>query len=745
MKNFIFFKILISFAFLFTISISPAQVITEQISRITDDIKYKRIFDQENYSKFLDENNRKIYVQNLPPPTQNATEGGNETQEVTLNINLIFDSEVYDAPWWVLIYNESGYMNYAFYEGTNLITIDVPPGTYDLYADFFNETKSNIVIKELVSITDNVTIDIDVAEASNYVSINTLDEDGNFLEPGVYNPETDTYSTTFFERSLYFNSYLPFSNVYMNTVNAPIEDSPGWNFYINNVSNRYSIAQSFFHSGNEEENRTNYILKFSTLHGITESVEIENNPEDWLFHMEKFKPSSLGESSGDTYPGFLTNTLYNGLDRGGWTIWFPEPFDIESGIKVYLNNPIDDDPADLLFFPAIVDHTGNIDPDWEEPFFMAGNPIVKDESSVTYGSGASIGSTFYFLGDIYYKTLDGYIHLPFHPQFSFSVSENPDIVHGNNVPVCVTETDLTLLNYIGRYGERRDSDFFATEVELKQDGETIFSGNYITDDFLNYVLPETGSLDLTFINTNINVDGLQGKNTTQLLFDRDQEDFTSPTVQHLQFRNEDDKVTDRFASGDEGFVRLAAGDFRYTIINEWGGGYYTYHEGNTVEFYYSLYDQNNWTELELTEYPEHFFMPAFGDYYEASLENVVVPEENSWFDVKIICTDAAGNKQEQIVSPAFKIEQANMGIEEINQSSFSVYPNPFTNEVNIKLPENVKGNYTFNVTDLSGRMVYTKNQSEKSFIWNGSNLPKGVYILSIESNGKLIAKKVIKK
>lgn len=92
-----------------------------------------------------------------------------------------------------------------------------------------------------------------------------------------------------------------------------------------------------------------------------------------------------------------------------------------------------------------------------------------------------------------------------------------------------------------------------------------------------------------------------------------------------------------------------------------------------------------------------------------------------------------------------KLREENMGIEETETSSFVVYPNPFSGELNIQLSENVKGNYTFNVTDLSGKTIYTQNQDKKSFVWNGTSLPKGVYVLSIETNGKIIAKKVIKK
>src|SRR5690606_34580301 len=99
----------------------------------------------------------------------------------------------------------------------------------------------------------------------------------------------------------------------------------------------------------------------------------------------------------------------------------------------------------------------------------------------------------------------------------------------------------------------------------------------------------------------------------------------------------------------------------------------------------------------------------------------------------------------QVVSPAFKIEQATMGIDEMNTADFSVYPNPFSNELNIKLPASVKGDYILKISDLNGKTIHSQKQNDKSFIWNGTSLPKGIYILSIESNGKTVAKKIVKK
>lgn len=745
MKNFYLKFPVIAFFLIGSTGLFAQHVITEH-SRTNpgSTIKYKHHFDESSYVNVLDESGKKIYTRSQQF-NQNVPEGENETNVVTLSFNLNFDPDQY-TPLYIMVYDEFGNLGFADWQGTNPVILDVLEGTYDIFVEFIDYSqKSSFIIKEQESVQENTTIEIEAAEATNYVSINIFDQNGNNLEPGVLNSQTGNYSEIFFDRFLYFlplnfdislHSYIWDTSFY--------GEDPIWNFYINDVSDRYAVIQSAIGTGYEGNN--NYFNKFATLKGITESVILENSQEDWVFHREKFQQSALGVSSGKVYPAFSTLNTYNGKGKGGWTVELmgETMFNPEEGFKAYLNNPFDDDPADLLVFPAIVDYIGIINPDWgEEGFLIKGDAILKDGNEVLYGSGVPHSTIWYFLGDLFYYDESGGVGnvLPFHPQFTFSVSDDLDVIQGNNVPVSsVGISNKIRSNYIGRYGEKRDSDFFATTAEVKQNGNVVFSGNYIDDGFLNYTLPETGNFEVTFTNTNIEVDGLAGKNITRLQFDKGQEDDTPPTLQHLQFRNTDGKVTDRFASVSDGTVRLAAGDFQFTE-NEWGSGYFIYNEGNTVELYYSLYDQDDWTELELTEYPEYFQMPAFGDYYEASLASIQNTESDVWYDVRIICTDAAGNKQEQIVSPAFKLN-ITVGTEDLLASPGVFYPNPVTDILTV---ENL-GNEpcSVNILNTLGKVVYSgpvTNESTQSINMKSLNIPSGMYFIQLVSDHKTIAGK----
>ena len=72
--------------------------------------------------------------------------------------------------------------------------------------------------------------------------------------------------------------------------------------------------------------------------------------------------------------------------------------------------------------------------------------------------------------------------------------------------------------------------------------------------------------------------------------------------------------------------------------------------------------------MKVEEIPENFFAPSFGYFYRGSLKDVTGAGEKGWFDLKIRLEDAAGNWQEQVISPAFRIDdKVDTGIENNNQ------------------------------------------------------------------------------
>jgi len=88
-------------------------------------------------------------------------------------------------------------------------------------------------------------------------------------------------------------------------------------------------------------------------------------------------------------------------------------------------------------------------------------------------------------------------------------------------------------------------------------------------------------------------------------------------------------------------------------------------------------------------------------------------------------------------------DEAGFSTEDFQTTSFSIYPNPATDVINISnsldVIENVK------ITDLNGRVVKEIASDIEKVQINISDLAQGVYILNATSNGRTITEKIVKK
>lgn len=734
--------------FFISVSSLSAQIIVERsIGSSQNLVRVEPVFDKDDYFLYSDENNQKVYIKETYSNSGYGNDNVNE--DVTLTINLDFNPDEY-FPQTVYILDEQGYMNFGWWEGANPITVTVPAGQYDLIFHSLSYVsgpgQNSYVIKEQVDIQENMEMTLAPSEAQNYIQTNFVDEEGDNLRPEPW--EDGVKAIPAFDQQVFFH---PLDISIFVSYGAWFSTTEGegnlWNFYVNDVSDRYSFIQSFSavkHDG------VFYAMKDDVINVVSGSLMLGNNPGNYVYHREKFQPSPMGEAAGNYLHAIKTMASWNGSILGGvQMVDANNEADLDQGTRIYIDNKLDNSPHQLLAAPSLADYVQEMG----TSLLITGNPIVaEDNGEITYGSGASGMSIGSQLSAVYGLP----VVLPFNPKFTFTKSDNPEIVQGDNAPLI----NVFAANYewggkrseiyaqsIGRYGEVRENDLMAISVEIKYNGDPVYSGDVLgLSNFLwmwsagNH--PD-GIFDVTMTSTNSKVHDLPGFSSAHMTYDWTNEDWTAPSVQRLQFRDISGKVTDRFISPAEGTVRLAAGDFGYDSFT----ATFNYQEGSSVEFYYSKYNQDEWTELELTKYPEHFFMPGFGDYYEASLASIQQQEnENIWYDVKIISTDAAGNSQTQIVSPAFYIGDE-LSTNEILKTKTLIYPNPFTDIVNIQVPENISGNYTLSVIDLSGRIIHSESNrlNGKILTYDGTSLNPGIYILKIESNNDIIVERIIKK
>jgi hypothetical protein len=713
---------------------------------------FKSSFDKKDYEEHTSVNGTKTYTQKQTKSSLKASK-----DEVTLTIQFEYDPAVY-IPNTIVVIDEAGYDNTQYIEESNTLNLSVPRGVYDIISEnFYKRQNLNhiaYVIREQVEINGDTTITIRPEDAKNRVITESYNEKGELMEPGIVNEDRTGTIGGNIDNLICLFSIIQVSTGYESATfkcNSPFkqyEDAESiLDYYISDISARFALAQSQIVIAKTKKFYFNKNISSS----INSSITLSNNPEDYVLHEENFQVSPKGKETEKHYPAFFTRNTWNGKSVGLAVSGHASNWEKNDGkgVGIYLNNPITDTTSpqgyDLLVSAGIVDQIKTVTYDWgdgdieteEVESYTFSTPLmIGPDKEIIYGYYGADISNFSFL-----FTNDGKIpYLPFHSKFTFDSKENTNIILGNNTPAmsCITQNyyeeyfqskvSFVLPQYIGRFGESKWSDYDSTFVVVKHKNMDVFYGKYA--DFENYTytfdwlseISSEGLLDITFNNLNVEVDGLEGKNYTQVLYDQTKADWTPPTLQMLQFRNTSGKVTDRFQSPQEGTVRLAAGDFEFHTDPY----YFSYNEGNIVHFYYSPYNTTNWAELPLTKYPEYFVMPAFGDYYEASLANITLTEGKEWYDVRIVCTDAAGNSQEQIISPAFKIG----GGMKINNPELSRNQS-FINNSQLYVDSDVAE--TVEVYSLTGlRMVSVKKAAGKTTI--GINpLPQGVYIVKGDS------------
>ena len=84
-----------------------------------------------------------------------------------------------------------------------------------------------------------------------------------------------------------------------------------------------------------------------------------------------------------------------------------------------------------------------------------------------------------------------------------------------------------------------------------------------------------------------------------------------------------------------------------------------------------------------------------------------------------------------------------LGISDGRLQNVSVYPNPTLGNLTIEL-NNTASNINLSLMNSISQVVLTKNYNSTNYINLNLDVPKGLYFLRLESNGKVITKKIIK-
>jgi hypothetical protein len=129
--------------------------------------------------------------------------------------------------------------------------------------------------------------------------------------------------------------------------------------------------------------------------------------------------------------------------------------------------------------------------------------------------------------------------------------------------------------------------------------------------------------------------------------------------------------------------------------------------------------------------------------FESAYFSHIYEEEGYWYD---ITENEDGSLEFSLSSPSFcyaVFSNQLLSTQENRQSEISLYPNPVHDKLIIEnLDSQIK---QIKITDANGKLIYSQKVNSTQNEIEFSQYPKGIYLITTESNGKVKTEKIIKK
>lgn len=633
--------------------------------------------------------------------------------ENTFEVKCVFkyDHDKFQ-PSDVTAYNEENYDKGHYDRENDFVTVALPEGTYDFMMRFYKLSDTAMwgnsgiayLILEDIDVTGDKEIELDAALITECISFETYNPDGekSALRYLRYLNENWDWEiiTEYNVYDMYFDNYIIKPGVFRTSMHANgggCEVEPGpmgewkaeWasNVYINPVSDKYVIAQlRMLYDENEmrlvpmfaEGSHTQTVTNKGETYTPRMDVSFGHTPLSKEFDVTSDSPYGMHWSMEDIDSPFTSWGLSTSLGSFHHVRYCETPssrLHPEYGTFIRFEN---EDFAEIAGIDRYEDEDGNVI--WEEtryysykistPYFLLGNegntlfPLVDNRFINAKEGGmereSSIPEGISYFAE--YENTPMFGNTPQYMQFYYLNYESK--WYDYPLPMI----DFTSIGYNGDY-----RDFYDSEVCGTLNGEKVFNNH---SEFYEWQIQcsenetPTGELIVDYVNTNIEIDGLAGKNTAKVRLDNSLEDYTAPLIQAVQFRDNAGNVTERFNSVADGNLLIAGGDFqeKKLIGVEYYGETPLWYEVDdcTMTVEYAPYGSNSYSPIAMTAGDE--IIHSFGKLYYGSLDSVDRRSETGWFDLRIVMEDAVGNVQEQIISPAFRVDELT-GVQKVNANS----------------------------------------------------------------------------
>jgi len=578
------------------------------------------------------------------------------------------------------------------FEGSGTMQGQVPAGIYDIVACFQKEMTQYYTIKEQVEVNSDIMITLNPAESTNHIRFKSYGPNGELQKLGlghldensgewVHDQDGDIDANNI-NNQLLLKGVTGFSTTSIMFVGDAISEEertcPQMDVYVNDVSDRYLFTQSriaLFEDPGVFGKLTSYCTWLSTDN--VNSSEAANDPTEFVMCSDNYKYTPYGQATNgfglENVVWTVVDGMYNTYSRANIGYLAPKQGETYAN-ETWICMPEKDmhyPQLELLTQTNFADYEGTVTNPWTGEQSTAlkgwtlGTPVsVKNGQLERHNFGHQMltdnglePNRIYLkdMGVVMGERRFSYIFSPSPIMLTYPVEKAQGFINDNcpiNAVNVINYENDGLVNlvgldncYVGRNGETRWCNEGLSYI-IKCNGEILETPQFNPNEKANFEIITT--------NPNIEVDGLPGHNTTTVYFDQNQEDMTPPAVEMLHFRSEEG-VTDRFATAADGTMEFYASDFHYQYYPDlWNGVFECQPMEMTVE--YAPYGTEAWNELAVEEIPEYYQEPGWGYFYRGSLASVTGQGLNGWFDLRFRLQDASGNWMDQVVSPAFRID-----------------------------------------------------------------------------------------
>lgn len=564
------------------------------------------------------------------------------------------------------------------------VTVEVTPGTYSFGGIYMGGKPSmNMVAHEDVIVTSDTVLNVSKSMASILVKFEALNAAGNIpvLPFRSYKPDSTSYAGADV-RSINVMNMLNYKGVSLGSLTGieterknGVDGTRSYDFRVNKVSKRFEFAQYRAYEALDG----NLYLTFISGHGAEKDTTYYNNPADYKTLSVNFAtlPTDSPDSLRDYKWGLYAKRVIDGkLEHTAGVRAFSN-IDNPQMLVCTPHNGIPKDSAAILaqiFRPSVSFLKGKLHKysgTLTQPLYYENG----DWHSLDVGVCAMYGTDF----SRFYKTEDIVnSDQSLYPDWNSSANKTcgfnlskPYQPLLKGVPsVSVTPYKkgkkwMFYPLYVGRTGEIRDMDASTATYEVKDQtsGNVVKNGKGIleAESFENPVT-------ITYINdNNIVRKGIKGVNKMELTFDMSKEDMCTPSLQMLFITDKNGYPTDSLADTDNLMI-FSAGDFNYNTTKQ----IYTDSEASEISVEYAPNGTVDFTALSFQPINNSPLAHMIGRQYSVNMSQITKKSSNGWFDLRFVIKDAAGNRQTQLISPAFYIRSLKMGVEGVADDQVTV-------------------------------------------------------------------------